>query len=629
MTNFSPAPTEMKPPSYFVIIRRLGFSLKSGAALLALHLASTLFESIGIAMLLPVFQYIQSNSDINALTEKSRPWQLLVQASQWVNIDINLPVLLLASFTAIMLRQIFTFFRLSYMASVQFHFTTMLRNRFFCSILRAGLAQQDSLSSGDMVNLMITELMRGIGAVFAVVVQIGYASLLLFYAIVLVMLSPAMTVVAVAIGVLASLTLRKLFRRTEVIGKEVTLANTSMTMFLVQRLKAMRLIRLCGMEDAEEDAMRTLTEEQRRSLVHLSVLMARIEMVLEPIVIGLGLLFLYSGVTWFSLSLEEMGLFLLIIMRLLPVLKETLRTRQSALGALPALAAVYQQVAALESTPETKGGPLPLDGLRSELELRNVSFSYQAADGHPSATSPRSALQDISVTLKAGTMTALVGPSGGGKSTLVDLLPRLRDPSAGEIIWDGQPLSAYRIADLRAAIAYAPQQPQIFDVTPAQHIRYGHPNASDEDVFRAARLAGADDFIRSLPQGYETRLGEGGSRLSGGQRQRLDLARTLIRRNALIILDEPTSNLDAESELAFQQAIDRIRREESVTILMIGHRLSTVRSADQIVVLDQGRVRELGTHDQLLQSQGWYYNAYSSQSEIAADPVFAPTPSIG
>jgi len=211
-------------------------------------------------------------------------------------------------------------------------------------------------------------------------------------------------------------------------------------------------------------------------------------------------------------------------------------------------------------------------------------------------------------------MTALVGPSGAGKSTIIDLLPRLREPTSGQILFDDQNLNQLEITSLRNSIAYLSQTTLVLNTTITDHIRYGNSKASDEAVREAAQLAQAHDFIEALPEKYNTLLGQRGVKLSGGQRQRLDLARALLQKAPVLILDEPTSNLDAESEMLFRSALMEIRQQHSTTIIIVAHRLSTILDADQIVVLLDGQIDAVGTHDEVTESSDWYRSAFSTQS---------------
>ena len=239
--------------------------------------------------------------------------------------------------------------------------------------------------------------------------------------------------------------------------------------------------------------------------------------------------------------------------------------------------------------------PMPKPG-RGEVEFRHVSFRYP--------TRQTSALEDVSFRVEPGETVALVGPSGAGKSTVFNLLLRFFDPDSGEVRVDGVPVAAADLHQLRASMALVPQEVALFADTVAENIRYGTPTASQEDVVRAARLAHADEFIRALPQGYETRLGERGVSLSGGQRQRIAIARAVLRDAPILLLDEATSALDAESEVLVQKALEQVMSGR--TTLVIAHRLATIQKADRILVLDAGRIVEEGTHAELIRKGGLY-----------------------
>jgi subfamily B ATP-binding cassette protein MsbA len=244
-----------------------------------------------------------------------------------------------------------------------------------------------------------------------------------------------------------------------------------------------------------------------------------------------------------------------------------------------------------------------------EIRFDGVWFRYGAVAGEGGVTgatsgAPGWVLEDICFRLPKGATVALVGPSGVGKTTLAELLPRLREPVAGRILLDGIPLGEFSRQSVRALIGFVGQETVVFNDTVLANIAYGRPDASAAEVETAARAAHAHSFITQLPAAYQTRLGERGTRLSGGQRQRIAIARALLRDPPILILDEATSALDRESERLVQDALLRLMRDR--TVLVIAHRLGTVRHADQILVLDGGRIAECGTHDELLLRNGPY-----------------------
>ncbi|HMB57314.1 MAG TPA: lipid A export permease/ATP-binding protein MsbA [Arenimonas sp.] len=250
----------------------------------------------------------------------------------------------------------------------------------------------------------------------------------------------------------------------------------------------------------------------------------------------------------------------------------------------------------LDEPGESDLGQTALPRARGDVEFRNVSLRY---DGQSA-----SAIDKISFTARPGTVTAIVGRSGGGKSTLIRLLPRFYEPTSGEVLLDGRPLTDYKLSDLRSQIGLVGQRVMLFDDTVAANIAYGQEGIDHAAIRRAADAANASEFIDRLPQGLDTRIGENGGLLSGGQRQRIAIARAILKDAPILILDEATAALDNESERLVQDALDRLIPDR--TTLVIAHRLSTIEHADQVLVLDQGRLVEQGTHAQLLAQGGLY-----------------------
>lgn len=270
--------------------------------------------------------------------------------------------------------------------------------------------------------------------------------------------------------------------------------------------------------------------------------------------------------------------------------------------ALAAAERVYE-VLDIPTEGDLDQGTIECQGIRQGLELQGVSLSYT---GQSTA-----ALSGVNLSIRAGEMVALVGSSGSGKSTLVSLLPRFYQPTSGQILLDGAPLESYTLASLRAQIGIVSQDVVLFDDTVANNIAFGRPGASAMELEQAARLAYAHDFISRLPEGYQTTIGERGVKLSGGERQRVAIARAILRDPPLLILDEATSALDTESERIVQLALANLMKNR--TTVVIAHRLSTVQNATRIVVLDRGRVAEIGTHEELLRHNGLYQRLHAMQ----------------
>jgi subfamily B ATP-binding cassette protein MsbA len=256
--------------------------------------------------------------------------------------------------------------------------------------------------------------------------------------------------------------------------------------------------------------------------------------------------------------------------------------------------------------------PLKLE--HGEIEFANVSFAYEKENP---------VLRSVSLTVPPGRTVALVGPSGSGKSTLVNLALRFFDPDRGKVMIDGQDIAKVKIDSLRDSIALVTQDPVLFDDTIRANIAYGAKPVDESRVIAAAKAAAAHDFILALPKGFDTRVGEAGGLLSGGERQRIAIARAIYKDAPVLLLDEPTSSLDSEAEAKVQAALEELMRGR--TVLMIAHRLSTVKKADLICVLDQGRIIEVGRHDELVAKGGLYTRLHRTQFGIAGGHT-APSP---
>lgn len=302
------------------------------------------------------------------------------------------------------------------------------------------------------------------------------------------------------------------------------------------------------------------------------------------------------------LDSSEFLLFIAVLFSSYDPMRKLSRLHNSLEQALAAARHVWEVLDENDALPE-KPNAVELTPLAETVELKNVSFNY--------SNDAKQILKDVSLSVPKGAMVALVGESGGGKSSLIKLIQRLYDPTAGKILWDGIDLRDAKVESLKKQIALVTQETVLFNDTIRYNISYGKPDASDEDLRKAAEIAFAHDFIGELPKGYDTIVGERGIFLSGGQRQRIAIARAVLTNAPVLILDEATSALDAESERLVQKALTNLMRNR--TSIVIAHRLSTVRRADKIVVMERGKIIQTGTHHELLEKGGVYKKLYELQ----------------
>lgn len=309
-------------------------------------------------------------------------------------------------------------------------------------------------------------------------------------------------------------------------------------------------------------------------------------------VIGIGgyLLFTQKG----HLRADTLILFVLVFARLIPPLQAGVRSFNLMQKALVSARRVFELMDA-DEVVEEKMNALPIKHFEHNITFKDVSFAYDSSKG---------VLHHINLTIEKGQSLALVGMSGAGKTTLLNLLPRFYDVSQGEILLDGVNIKDYVISDLRALMGLVSQDILLFNDTVYNNICFGLENVSEKQVYEAAKIANADEFISAMPQGYQTNIGDRGVKLSGGQRQRLSIARAVLRNPEILLFDEATSALDSQSEVMVQEAIENVMRNR--TSVMIAHRLTSVQNADRILVFQEGNVVEEGSHHQLIQQNGMY-----------------------
>jgi ATP-binding cassette, subfamily B, bacterial MsbA len=482
-----------------------------------------------------------------------------------------------------------------------------LRTRLFGHLLTLELGFFQRTRAGQLISGIITEVDQTKTVISASL--LSFFQNLVVVAVTLFVLSQIslrLTLLTLAFVPFMVLGLQALLRRLRGHARARAHERGEITATVTERLGAIRLIRSYGEEARETSHFKSQADRYRKRVIRTQRFSSLTSPLTEVFSGFLVILIIWAGTKPGLVGLAAPLAPEAIIVFLMAALKLTspLKTIASFPATLAVTMASAERVFDFLDQPSTEVDR-PGDEVASfdrEIVFDRVSFRYGDGD---------LVLRDVSFSLGKGRVVALVGPSGAGKTTVADLLPRFHDPTMGQILMDGMPLTRLGRRSLRAMMGVVSQDTVLLNDTVRGNIAYGSPGATLERVEAAAEAANAAAFIAELPLGYNTMLGERGTRLSGGQRQRIAIARALLRDPPILILDEATSALDTESERLVQQAIERLMRER--TVLVIAHRLATVRDADEIVVLDAGRVVQRGSHEELLRTGGLYRRLYDLQ----------------
>lgn len=570
------------------------------------------FEGIGLSLLLPILQFAEGGS--TAITDSpSVIWQAVSGVMQALHLPLTLPVLLAMAFTPILLRQVVFYLNAWYSAVVSNRITIRLRMDTLRTVMQADPEFFARRSVGDLVGVIMSQTGAAGAAILAVIRQVSIALLMLLYVAILFAISVPLTLTVIAFSLVVSFAVKRSLSRTRDFGLEAARISQAMMAKIVERMSLMRLIKLRNQEQAEEDRVEAYSERMCEIGVKQAKLSANIEVTADPLLMLSVFVTLYVGISLLGMTLAQLGLLIFVLSRLNAKLKEFNAGRQSISANIAGLIVVQETRGDAVASNRIRGGSLPFAGLHEELVLEHVGFAYPGFKeyGEDVAGPETPVLRDISVSIPAGSFTAIVGRSGAGKSTLAELLPRLRDATEGTIRYDGIDIKEYDVGSLRKGIGYLTQSAMLFHDTVRANLTYGLGHEpTDEEIATALEQAYAT-FVYDREKGIDGIVGERGSRFSGGECQRLGLARVLLEDTSVIVLDEPTSALDSESEGYIQKALRELHGKK--TIIVIAHRLATVVQADQLLVVEDGCIVETGTHDELVSHDGPYHKLFQTQ----------------
>jgi subfamily B ATP-binding cassette protein MsbA len=579
--------------SLFKRLRRL-FSLAgapawAGPTIVGLGLAAAVLEGAGLFLFIPLIQ------SLGAATAQQGEWQRIFDQLLSPVPQQHLTAFLVGVLcVSILLKNAVHLINTWVTRYVDGLVAHRLRARVFDQTISSCIDYRVENKRSDIITTIANNTWKVSQALsLAYRLMICFSTFVVFILLML-LISIRLTFFSMMFLFLGAIAIRLATRRADETGKAVVEENKQFGLRMWESINALQLIRAFAQEDYERNRFLKSSDNVRRRLLKLDMLWATPGPVSEiSITILIGALVLAAQTV--GLGIAALAAFLSLLYRLQGPTRELLQSKIALDGLAGSIDDVDDFLRTTER-PFLSQGHVPAPAFSKAVEFRNVSFRY--APGQPLA------LQDVSFSIPAGKTTAIVGESGAGKSTVMALLFRFMDPTSGAILADGIPLPEFDLRSWRKRLSLMSQEVHLFNDTISANIAYGDLDAGEAEIRKAAEIAKADDFIRLLPHGYGTQIGDQGMRLSGGQRQRVALSRTILRNPDILLLDEATNALDAETEQAFQLALDEYSHNR--TVVVIAHRLSTIQAADQIIVMAKGRVIEAGSPDELLKRQGHF-----------------------
>ncbi|MBW4647415.1 MAG: ABC transporter ATP-binding protein/permease [Kastovskya adunca ATA6-11-RM4] len=592
------------------ILREFKNFRKIAILALVFTLFSAVFEGFGVGFILSFLQ--------NFTSPDAEP---IKTGFNWFDVfilGVNAPVIeRLYRISALILlitwlRCWFTYLGEIYTKTAQIKLVDGLRKQLFEQLQALSLRYFSKTRSGELINSLTTEIEQIKQAFEVLAFFIAKGSTLLAYVVSLLLLSWQLTIVSLMLFSLLAVGVSTLIATVREASFERSKANGMFVGTAVEFINGIRTVQAFGTQDFE----RRRFYEASSQIVNTVTKIVKASALVVPlsegisITILMGMLVLAFTIFIPSGQMQPAALltFLFVLFRLMPIVRQFNGARVR-MGDFHGSVNNIRELLKRDNKPYLKNGKIPFSGLQRSIEFVSVDFGYDAE---------HLVLHDVNLAIEQGKTTALVGSSGAGKTTLADLIPRFYDLVGGKILIDGVDLQDFEINSVRRQMAIVSQDTFIFNTSVRNNIAYGTQEADDAAIREVARLANALEFIEEMPEGFDTLLGDRGTRLSGGQRQRIAIARALLRNPEILILDEATSALDSISERLIQESLEKLTVGR--TVIAIAHRLSTIVRADKVVVLEQGRIVEQGTYQELLERRGklWKYHQMQHESGLVS-----------
>lgn len=595
----------MKSLIYFIIQVR-NFAGKSlYVNLLAMSLIG-LIASFGILLLVPL---INMTGIIDMGAEDNQLFNIFSFIGEFPP-SIGFPAVLLLYVVFIIIQSIISRKVQMKNAEIQYGFLNHMRKRTYQFLLYAEWAFFTQNRKSDLINLLTTEIARSSFGVLTFLQFLTSLIISLIQIILALFLSPVITIFLVICGSILLMFNRKFLKQSFSLGKRNFELGREYLAGITDQINGIKELKSNSLEKSSMEWFNSVSKEMVSEQVEYMKIKSTTQLYYKISSAIFMVIFIYISVNLFSAQAGQLMLIIVIFGRLWPTVSSIQSSMEQIATMLPSLKAVLaiqeeSRLAKEFKLDEKHIEYTPIE-IKESIKCDHIYFSYK--------NKAQYTLKNINLTIPAKQMTAIVGKSGAGKTTLIDLLMGLNKPEKGQVFLDGNPLTDNNLLSLRKAISYVPQDPFLFNGSIRENLLLVEPNATDEQIWEALKFSSAAEFVNGLPFGLETVIGDRGVKISGGERQRLVLARAILRNPSILILDEATSALDTENEAKIQEAIERLKGK--MTIILIAHRLTTIRNADQVVVFEDGEIIQQGEYAKLsMEKKGMFRNLVLRQME--------------
>ena len=555
-------------------------------------------EGISIYLLVPMLAVIGL---LESSISNVFPLNVLVKGLEQLPFTLNLPFILVLYFILITGQALLQRYQTILNTEIQQNFIKHLRVETYEALLKVKWEYYLNKRKSDFNYILTTEISRvGVGT-HGITQLIGIVFFTVVQVILAFLLSPSLTLVVMVCGGFIAFYMRKFVKGSKALGKQTSDLMSNYFGGITEQFNGMKDMKSNRLESSFSEWFQSMSNRIHQNVMNLVKLNSKSTFIYKVAAGVLIIFFVYVSFSFLKVQPEKMILVTLIFSRLWPKFSSIQSSMEQTVSMFPALTHLLHIQKESKKEQEWDFHQMQENqmessfNLESAIECKNVAYRYNQSQDNW-------ALSTINIQFPKNKTTAIVGPSGAGKTTLVDIVMGLLQPEEGKVLVNGEPLTEKNVLGYRSSISYVAQEPFLFHSSIRQNLQMVAPHASESGLWEALKFAAADEFVQRMPQGLDTIIGDRGIRLSGGERQRLILARAILRKPSILVLDEATSALDSENERKIQQAIDRLKG--TMTIIVIAHRLSTIRNADQVVVLENGRVIQAGEYGPLSETKG-------------------------